>query len=288
MAFAGGAVLQHVGSLVLLAAAAATVGLVHSILPDHWVPLAVVARTQRWGLVRVARVSGLAAGGHVVTSLALAGVIALVGLRFQQEIEVQQGHVVGAVLVLSGLGLLVWGLMGHGHAHDYERPGHDGRGGEHHDHDPHDHDPHEHEHVGPATPALTDKHAHEHAHGTQLHSHPHSHEEFVENRVQVLAERSEQRTLAARLTTIAVPFGVAASPDLTILPVGLAASAYGGGAVVTVLAIFAAITMGTFVGLTVAATAAGYQVKGEWLERHANSITSLVLVAIGLVAFLGL
>ena len=279
----------HLSPLLLLAAAAATVGLVHSILPDHWVPLAVVARTNRWGLVRVARVSGLAAGGHVAASLALAGVIAAVGLRFQREVEVQQGHVVGTVLVVTGLGFFVWGLMGHGHAHDYEHQGQSGGGGEeHHDHEPHDHDAHEHEHVGMAAASLTDEHEHEHAHGTQLHSHPHSHEEFVENRVQVLAERSEQRTLAARLTTIAVPFGVAASPDLTILPVGLAASAYGGGAVLTVLGVFAAITMGTFVGLTVAATAAGYQVKGEWLERHANSITSLILVAVGLVAFLGL
>ena len=262
----------RIGSLVLLGAAAATVGLVHSILPDHWVPLAVVARTQRWSLVRVARVSGMAAGGHVVASLGLAGLIALVGLRFQHEVDVQQGHIVGAVLVLTGLGFFVWGMTGHGHAHD-------------HDHDLHEHDPHEHEHVVTAMPDAP--HEHEHAHGTELHSHPHSHEAFVENRVQFLAERSEQRTLAARLATIAVPFGVAASPDLTILPVALAASAYGGGAVVTVLGTFGAVTMCTFVGLTVIATVAGYQVKGEWLERNANSITSLVLVAIGLVAFLG-
>ena len=223
----------------------------------------------------------MAAGGHVVASLALAGVIALVGLRFQHQVDVQQGHIVGAVLVLTGLGFFVWGMTGHGHAHEH---GHDG-----HQHDReaehHDHDPHEHEHVVTTMPDAS--HEHEHAHGTELHSHPHSHEAFVENRVQFLAERSEQRTLAARLATIAVPFGVAASPDLTILPVALAASAYGGGAVVTVLGIFAAVTMCTFVGLTVIATVAGYQVKGEWLERHANSITSLVLVAIGLVAFLG-
>ena len=228
----------------------------------------------------------MAAGGHVVASLGLAGVIALVGLRFQHEVDVQQGHIVGAVLVLTGLGFFVWGMTGHGHAHDHDDGGHQHDGEEErHDHDPHKHDPHEHEHAVTTMPDAA--HEHEHAHGTELHSHPHSHEAFVENRVQFLAERSEQRTLAARLATIAVPFGVAASPDLTILPVALAASAYGAGAVVTVLGTFGAVTMCTFVGLTVIATVAGYQVKGEWLERHANSITSLVLVAIGLVAFLG-
>jgi hypothetical protein len=62
----------------------------------------------------------------------------------------------------------------------------------------------------------------EHAHGATLHSYPHNHEAFIENRVQVLGHRSRERTMAGRLATIAVPVGVAASPDPTILPVGLA------------------------------------------------------------------
>ena len=111
---------MHATSIALLIVAAASVAVLHSILPDHWVPLAVVARTQRWSLLRVARVSTLASAGHVLTSVVLGGVIALVGLQFQREIDVQQGHIVGGVLVLTGLGFLVWGLTGHGHGHDHE------------------------------------------------------------------------------------------------------------------------------------------------------------------------
>ena len=85
-----------------------------------------------------------------------------------------------------------------------------------------------------------------------------------------------------------VPFGVAASPDLTFLPVAAAATAYGSDLVAAVLVAFAAFTMATFVGLTVVATAAGYHVKGEWLEENANTITSLVLIVIGVIAFIGL
>ena len=271
---------MHAGSLVLLVAAAAVVAFVHSILPDHWVPLAVVARGQRWSLWRVGRVSGLAAGGHVLTSLVLAGAIALVGLRFQKEIDTQQGHIVGGILVLTGLGFLIWGLSGHGHAHG---------------HDEHEHEPgartaepaESHVHAHPETLAISGGHRHQHAHAAVLHSHPHSHEAFVENRAKVIAHRSTEQTLAARLAMIAVPFGVAASPDLTIMPVGLAASAFGAHAVSLVLIVFAVITTGTFVGLTVVATAVGYQFRGEWLERNANTITSLVLIAIGIVAFVG-
>ena len=284
-------------SVALLVIAAGVVGFVHSILPDHWVPLAVVGRTQRWSLFRVGRISALAAAGHVLASLVLAGVIALIGLRFQKAIETQQGHIVGGVLVLTGVGFLLWGLTGHGHAHGHENGDshevHDKDDG--HDHDGHDHPPspeavdqesHDHQHPEPVA-AAGGEHEHKHAHAEKIHSHPHSHEAFIANRQRVLLARAEAPTLAGRLAAIAVPFGVAASPDLTILPVALAASAFGGGAVTAVLVTFAVVTMATFVGLTVVATAAGYQIRGEWLEKNANTITSLLLIAIGVVAFFG-
>jgi hypothetical protein len=60
------------------------------------------------------------------------------------------------------------------------------------------------------------------------------------------------------------------------------------GAVISVLGTFALFTIGTFIVLTVIATLAGYQIKGDWLEDNANTITALVLMAIGIVAFIGL
>ena len=300
----------------LLMAATVVLAVVHSILPDHWVPLAVVGRTQRWGLGRVARVSALAASGHVVASLVLAGIVALIGLQFRQQIEAQQGHIVGAVLVFTGVGFLVWGLIGHGHPHSHGPESgadhsHDEPGAiEHQAHDEpgaldavahrgatehnRDHataqeevqDLQTHEHKHSEVELRSRSHTHQHAHGSMVHSH--RHEAFIEERRQLLETHSQERTLAARLATIAVPFGVAASPDLTLLPLALAAAAFGTGTVVTVMALFSIVTIATFVGLTVAATAVGYQVKGDWLEANANTITAVVLIVIGLIAFIGL
>jgi hypothetical protein len=268
----------HTAPILLLILGAATVGILHSILPDHWVPLAVVARTQHWSLARLARVTTLAAGGHVLTSVVLGGVVALIGLQFQKQIETQQGHIVGGVLVITGLGFLIWGLTGHGHAHEHGA-------------EPEaEHQSHQHEHpAGVATTvAGSNEHEHEHAHAEVSHSHRHHHDAFIEAQASRIVEHSSRGTLLSTLAAIAVPFGVAASPDLTFLPFGIAASVYGGGAVAAVLGVFAAVTMATFVGLTVVATAAGYQMRGEWLEDHANTITSIVLVVIGVVAYIGL
>ncbi len=80
-----------------------------------------------------------------------------------------------------------------------------------------------------------------------------------------------------------VPFGAAASPDLTILPVFLAATAAGADVAIGSLLAFALVTVGTFVVLTVAATAGGYQLRTTWLDRFAGAITAAVLVVLGIL-----
>lgn len=231
-----------------LLAAAAGVGLGHAILPDHWVPLAVLGRTRRYPLTRIARLATLAGIAHVLVSIVLGAVIIAVGLQFRSSVENAEDAIVGAILILTGLGFTVMELTGHGHHHDHE---HD------HSHAPHGHDHGEHDHYNHA--------AHTHRHGRHAHS-------------------DEPRGLLA----VMVPFGAAASPDLTILPVFLAATTAGAAAAVGALAVFAAVTIGTIVGLTLAAARGGYQLKGEWLERWGNTLTAAVLIVIGALVLLGI
>ena len=84
-----------------------------------------------------------------------------------------------------------------------------------------------------------------------------------------------------------VPFGAAASPDLTILPVFLAATTAGAATAIGSLLIFAAVTIVTIVGLTLTAARGGYQIRGQWLERWGNAVTALVLVVIGALVLTG-
>jgi nickel/cobalt exporter len=229
-----------------LLAAAAGVGFGHAILPDHWVPLAVVGRTRRYPLSRIARLSGLAGIAHVLVSIVLGAVIIAVGLQFRSTVEHAQGTIIGCILIATGIGFLVLEVTGHGHHHDHD---HD------HAHDDHDHD-----------------HAHD--------DHDHDHDDHD------ASDRPGPRL--SGLAAVMVPFGAAASPDLTILPVFLAATTAGVATAVGSLAIFAAVTIGTIVGLTLAAARGGYQIQGEWLERWGNVFTAAVLVTIGLLVLLGI
>ena len=47
-------------------------------------------------------------------------------------------------------------------------------------------------------------------------------------------------------------------------------------------------TIGTIVGLTLAATRGGYEIRGQWLEQWGNALTALVLVVIGALVLAGL
>lgn len=206
--------------------AAAGVGFGHAILPDHWVPLAVVGRTRRYSLARVARLSSLAGVAHVLVSLILGAVIVVVGLQLRSHVESVQNTVVGLVLIATGVGFAVVELTGRGH-----------------------------------------RHPHEHAH----------------RQADLIHHQSRVQSLASVL----VPFGAAASPDLTILPVFLAASAAGTGAAIGSLVVFGAVTIATIVILTVSATAGGYQVQAPWLERWGNAITAVTLIVIGALVLAG-
>lgn len=241
-------------SIPLLLAAAAGVGIAHSVLPDHWVPLAVIARANRWSIARTAKTSLLASLGHVAVSLVLGVLFAAAGLALREKIVSEEGQIVGGVLIVTGIGFLIWALLtrGHGHSHAHS-----------HDHGhPHDHDhghSHEHAHGG-----LDDS---EHARAAEDHAH------------------GPKRRRGSWMTEVAVPFGVAASPDLTILPVFLAASAVGVGAAVGVLIAFTLATIATFVVLTVVTTIGGYQVEWPWLERNGHVVSALVLLIVGVLVF---
>jgi nickel/cobalt transporter (NicO) family protein len=229
------------GTTPALLAAAAGVGFGHAILPDHWVPLAVLGRARRYPLSKVARLSGLASVAHVLLSIVLGGVIIMIGLQFRSTVQSAQDTIIGCLLIATGVGFAIFELSGRGHSH-----GHDGHGHshEHDDHDDHDQDTHE----GP--------------------------------------ESHDQRGIRG-LAAVMVPFGAAASPDLTILPVFLAATTVSVPTAIGSLAIFAAVTIGTIVGLTLAAAKGGYQVQGQWLDRWGNGITAIVLVVIGAFVLTG-
>lgn len=97
-------------SFSTLALAALTLGAVHTLAPDHWLPFAALSRARRWSRGRTLRLIVAAGALHVAVTALLAGL----GLWLGIETVAAWGESLAAtaVVVLAGLGLLyaAWAL----------------------------------------------------------------------------------------------------------------------------------------------------------------------------------
>ncbi|MCB2106568.1 MAG: hypothetical protein KDE14_02655 [Rhodobacteraceae bacterium] len=99
--------------LTVLAATAASVALVHTLLgPDHYLPFIVLGKTRQWSRRKVIAITTLCGIGHVGGSIALGAIgIALgVAVGTMEFIEGTRGEWAAWALLAFGLAYGVWGL----------------------------------------------------------------------------------------------------------------------------------------------------------------------------------
>jgi len=130
----------------LLVSAVAVVGVLHTIVPDHWVPITLIARQRGWTKAETINAAIKAGTGHVLSTLAIALVVWFAGVTVAK-------HFGRLVDMASSLALIAFGLWiavsswletkheGHGHSHDHPHS---------HDHEEHSHHGHSHPHDHPA------------------------------------------------------------------------------------------------------------------------------------------
>jgi len=109
----------------LLVGSVATVGVLHTMVPDHWLPITVMARQRNWSRGKTARAALGAGVGHVVSTLVIALIFwaagAAVATRFGQWVEIlTSAALVGfGIWVAGGAILEMKTHHGHHHSHDH-------------------------------------------------------------------------------------------------------------------------------------------------------------------------
>jgi ABC-type nickel/cobalt efflux system permease component RcnA len=276
---------------LLLIAAVAAVGVLHTMVPDHWAPIVAIARQRSWSLGETARAALLAGAGHVVSTLAIAIVAWLVGLAAAQRF----GNLVDTLssLALIGFGgwvaLSAWNELrtaagdGHGHAH-----------------------PHGHEHArgrdhGDAAALRRDAlylplggdaavlahHVHWHRHGGGVpHRHWHDHTAASAHPVGDEIDHSpplhEHRHRMAARTALVVILG--SSPMVEGIPAFFAAERFGAVQIAVMAAVFALSTMATYVLLCLGSSLGAQRLSlGAW-ERYGEVLSGAFIALVG-VAF---
>jgi hypothetical protein len=120
------------GLTLTLVVAAASLGSVHTLAPDHWMPFAALARAEGWTARRTAAITAMCGLGHVTVSVLLGLVSVFLGLELLQTFGRRLESMAGVVLIAFGVAYGLWGLHravqrrwhGHGHGHTHWHGGH--------------------------------------------------------------------------------------------------------------------------------------------------------------------
>lgn len=220
---------------IALMITAATVGALHSLAPDHWVPFAALARARGWTPVRTARLAFLCAVGHVTVS-ALLGVLAvLLGREAVTAFGTTLAASAPLLLIGFGLAYLVWALWRVSRRKIMHHVDHlDGV--------PHDHG-----------------HGHHHHHGRK------------------------------GLTEWGLFLLFSADPCVALIPMIIAASARGWGAVGSVIAVYEVATVLAIIILVQLAHAGARKLRFAWIDRYGDVVAGAMILTVGaLVTVLGI
>ena len=127
-------------TLSILLGTTATVAIAHTLLGiDHSLPFIVMARARRWSFGRTMAVTTACGIGHVVSSVVIGAVGAVLGSTLESLawVESSRGEVAAALLISFGLAYAAWGVWHmrrgvvhshvhahadgtvHGHSHDH-------------------------------------------------------------------------------------------------------------------------------------------------------------------------
>jgi ABC-type nickel/cobalt efflux system permease component RcnA len=241
------------GNATLLIWAVLAVGVLHTLVPDHWVPIAALARRHGWSSLRTALAAAGAGLGHVSSTLLLGLAVWTIGA----VAAARYAHLVDVFSALALIGFGTWfAVSGWRELHGARDHGH--------------------EHFG---------HAHVHRHSGGLeHTHWHEHQAEDWHVGGGAAALHEHSHAASGRTALILILG--SSPMIEGLPLFFAASTAGAQLIVVMALVFALATIATYVVVTTTATLGLQRVSFGPVERYGEMLSGAFVALVGLYALL--
>ncbi|GAC1533443.1 MAG: hypothetical protein NVS2B17_01140 [Candidatus Velthaea sp.] len=107
---------------VVLVGAVVAVGILHTMVPDHWVPIALIARQRGWTRAQTARAALQAGTGHVVSTLLIGVVVWFAGVAVATRFGTLVSMLSSIALIAFGAWIAIgaWRELHHGDSHEHE------------------------------------------------------------------------------------------------------------------------------------------------------------------------
>lgn len=91
-------------------------GIIHALIPNHWLPLVAIAKSEKWDRNELMLVTSITASAHVLGTVILGIALGLVGTRLAHEYEGYVHVIAPVLLILFGLIYFTVNLPHHHHA----------------------------------------------------------------------------------------------------------------------------------------------------------------------------
>ena len=247
--------MPHTAALLIVAVI--VVGILHTLVPDHWAPITLMARQRGWSTAQTARAAAGAGLGHTVSTLIIAVFVWTAGVAFAAKF----GSVVNVVTSLALVGFGGW--VAFGAMRELRKADRQG----------------DHERV-------VFGHAHLHRHEgnlTHVHWHTHGLEDWhqIDGNVAFAPPLHEHEHPSSGRTALLLVLG--SSPMVEGIPAFFAAAKYGAGLLLVMSVVFALSTIGTYVLMCVGSMTGLQKVTLGPLERYGEVISGVFIAALGLV-----
>ncbi|MBO7593661.1 MAG: manganese efflux pump [Salinivirgaceae bacterium] len=93
--------------------------LVHAAIPNHWLPIVAIGKSERWSIRETLNVTMLIGVAHIASTIIVGVLVGLLGVRMSDRYEEYLHWVAPAVIALLGVVFIVADLLHRGDNHNH-------------------------------------------------------------------------------------------------------------------------------------------------------------------------
>ena len=101
--------MQH--TTISLIGATFFIALTHAVMPNHWMPFALIGKGQKWSLTKTAIVTAIAGLGHSIVTSILGFIVAFLGFHIAKYAETFAEPFAGGILIVIGITFIIVGRL---------------------------------------------------------------------------------------------------------------------------------------------------------------------------------
>jgi len=91
------------GNITHIISGAIILSIVHAAMPNHWLPIVAIGKSEKWGRRETLNVTAVASIAHTISSIAIGIVVGIVGYKLSSSYEIVTRIIAPLILVSLGI-----------------------------------------------------------------------------------------------------------------------------------------------------------------------------------------